>query len=348
MKRIFLFFIFSILCLNIYSQKYKHVFDIYTKGDTETALVIGIESLKLDDNNTELNYLIGRILTEKKQFKKSIPYLEKGASKENTEDWIEAWSLAYLGVSCYYMDNFEKAKRCLDEAISLNATENVVKFAKKIKYGFQLDEYYKDWKVIETEFITFHFQNKYSLYSLEKYVKLRTDAYEKINEFFQASPIKKIDFFVWNVRDDAKSKLGRELGFADARTCIINSYFEQTFGHEITHILCQFGVFPIKRTRFINEGVAVYFDQTNRDRMKKAREALNGNHISILELWNNPKQYPDTYNYSVGGAFVEFLAKNGTENQLKKLLKEQTVENAEKIYDNFHELIREFEKELKI
>lgn len=347
MNRIILLIILSLLYFNGYSQKYEHIFKIHLKGDSETALVIGIESLKLDKDNSELNYIIGKILFDKGQFETAIPYLIKGTSPDNTEDWIQAWSLANLGV-CYYMtDNPTKAKDCFNEVLLLNATENVNKFSKnKLKF-LQLDSYFDNWEIIETECIRFHLHPKLTFLDVNKFIKLRTDAYLKMNSFFNARPFKKIEFYVWYDGFEAKNFLNKELSFANSNICRINTFYEHTRGHEIAHILTTYGLFPIKTTKFINEGVATYFDCTNRNRLKRAKEDIMENKVDIIELWQNQEKYPLSYNYSVGGAFIEFLLKNGTEIQLKKLIKEQTVEDAEKIYVNLHELVKEFENELK-
>ena len=144
-----------------------------------------------------------------------------------------------------------------------------------------------------------------------------------------------------------KKRLGTKFGFATSKICMINAHYNQTPGHEIVHVLSDIGIAPVKKTAFINQGIAVYLDQSNRNRMEIARKDLKSSKIDILELWEKPENYPDSYNYTISGAFIEFLFKKGTESQLKQLLKIQTVETAEKVYNNFEELIKEFEKELK-
>lgn len=348
MKRIFFFLTFSVIFLNVFSQKYESIGKLYAQGEKDKALELGLEQHKTDSDNTELNMLIGRILTDKNQFKEAIPYLEKGTSTNNTKDWIQAWSLAYLGTAYFMTDNPEKAKQVLMECIKLNATKNSTESAKKRLSGYLLDNYFVDWKVIETEHFRFHIHDTKVLGDVENYLVLREKAFSNINNFFNAKPAKKIDFYIWSSSKDMKKRLGSEFGFATSEICMINSHYNQTPGHEIVHVLSDIGIVPITKTAFINQGIAVYLDQTNRNRMEIARKDLKSSKIDILELWNKPENYPDSYNYTISGAFIEFLLKKGTERQLKQLLKIQTVENAEKVYDNFEELINEFVKDLKI
>ena len=80
--------------------------------------------------------------------------------------------------------------------------------------------------------------------------------------------------------------------------------------------------------------------------MEVARKGIAGAKVSIVDLWNAPEKYPEAYAYQVGGAFVEFLTKNGSSDQLRMLLGEQSIKNARKVYPNFDELVAQFEKEL--
>jgi len=49
----------------------------------------------------------------------------------------------------------------------------------------------------------------------------------------------------------------------------------------------------------------------------------------------------------MGGAFIDFLIHKGGAEKLKKLLKNQTIENAEKIYPDFKDLVKTFEAMLE-
>jgi len=137
------------------------------------------------------------------------------------------------------------------------------------------------------------------------------------------------------------------LGLANSDLCIINSRNNQTKGHEIAHILVTFGIYPTKKTRLINEGIATYFDQTSRDRYTIAKESISGKNVNVIDLWENTKNYPDNYNYTIGPALITYLFENGTEEQMKKLLKKQTVASARIIYQDFDRLMNDFSAILK-
>ena len=337
--------IFSVF--NIKAQTSKEIWGYYSERNLEKTVKFGKQALQEDPKNPQINLAIGRALTDNKQFKKAIPYLEKGSVEVNNADWVRAWSLGYLGECYYATDNYKLSKECLKNCIQLKATKNSVSYARKRIKFFQMGKIFDTWDIIETEHIRFHFQNKNQVNNFESYISNREEAYQVINNFFMAEPYKKIDYFIWNDRDLAKMTLGRELGFANSKLCLINSAKNQTRGHELTHILLDYGIQPRQKTRFINEGVAVYFDQTNRDRYKIARESLNEDEINIIDLWNNPDKHHAKYNYAIGGAFICFLLENRGESKLKKLLTNQTTQSAAEIYDEFEKLINDFEKRIK-
>lgn len=347
MKQIILFVAGLMLSLAIYSQDIETVGKLYSQREYQKAIDLGLEELKGYPNHPNLNLLVGRAYADFMQFKTAIPFLEKGTVVEDNPDWVRAWSYGYLG-NCYYATGeYQKSKEALNSCVKLNATKNATSYAQKRIDAFQLSSFYSDWEIVETETIRFHFQKSKNIADVGLFVSARVKAYEDINRFFSATPYKKIDFYVWDNPKQAKKKLGQELGFANSNLCIINSRNNQTRGHEIAHILVTYGTSPIKTTRLINEGVATYFDQTSRDRMQVAREALGGKELHIIDLWENLKNYPDEYNYTIGAALIAYLLEKGNEQQLRSLLKEQTVTSARNIYQDFDSLIADFTAMLK-
>lgn len=328
------------------AQSVEELGRFYMAGDYEKVVKLGKQALNEDAGNPKINLIVGRALTDKKQFKEAIPYLRKGLVNKNNEEWVRAWSLGYLG-HCYFLtDQYKLSKMSLRRCVDLNETKNSVKYAQKRVKLFQMQAIFDSWDIMKTEHLRFHIQNKDRINNLENYISSREKAYKAINAFFEATPYKTIDVFIWENQDVAKKVLNRHLGFANSNLCIINAAVKQTRGHELTHILMNHGIRPKKRTRLINEGVAVYFDQTNRDRYKVARESLGNDKIDIIDLWKHPDHYPRSYNYTIGGAFIAFLMEHGGEARLKELLANQTPKAAAQIYDDFDALIAAFERRM--
>ncbi len=330
-----------------FSQNIEELEKLYAKKEYGQVITLGIEGLKDYPDNPRINMLVGRAYTDTRQFEKAIPYLKKGTISKDNLNWVQAWSYAYLGSCYYFTEDRKKSKESLNECLKLNATENSSKTAQGLLGLMQMSDFYNNWETIETEYIRFHFQESKNINNKELFIKNREAAYQEINKFFNAKPLKKIDFFVWDDPQQASNILKQELGFANSNFCMINSRNDQTRGHELTHILVSYGISPTSATRLINEGVAVYFDQTNRDRFSVAKESISGNDFDVIDLWENPKKYPNEYYYTIGGALISFLFEKGTDDQLKRLLKDQTVKSARSIYSDFDNLMKEFYEKLK-
>jgi hypothetical protein len=209
---------------------------------------------------------------------------------------------------------------------------------------------YTNWMVVETEHFRFHFSVEARTINTNSFVASRESAFARINQFFGAKMPKKIDFFVWRSSEDAERAGLGTLGFARPEMCLVHSAGNQTRGHEMTHVICRQAVKPAKTSGLINEGIAVYFDQTGRDRLATARRAVREakmESVSITDLWERLRAKSDSITYPVAAAFIERLHKKGGDEKLKQLAREQTLEAAKRIYGGELEAwIAEFEKEL--
>ena len=189
---------------------------------------------------------------------------------------------------------YDESEKSLNACISLNATRNATNdaYGKSLLFGF--NEFYKTWKIVETDHFRFHFQNGNNA-DLEKYIALREKAYQKINDFFKSELPKKIDFYVWESREDAKKILRLDLGFAKPNFCIVHTLYQQTIGHEMTHVISDFTPAISNKTRFINEGTAVCFDLSRQDRLKQIKDWIvtNNKQISIRDFWDNGAAYAE-------------------------------------------------------
>jgi hypothetical protein len=117
----------------------------------------------------------------------------------------------------------------------------------------------------------------------------------------------------------------------------------------MTHVLCYWAFLPFETTRLVNEGVAVYFDQTNNCLEEAKREIRRANldRISVVELWKEPQSQSERVMYAVAGAFIESLRINGGDQRLRQLLHDQTLETAWRIYGpQLADWITHFEQDL--
>ena len=320
----------------------------YSQGNFDFVINRGEELLGSNPGEPQVNMLVGRALADQGNFRVAIPYLLTAAESQTGSKWINSWSFGYLG-SCYFMNGqFAKAKEALQTTLDLNATKNSNNYAYRRTLLFGTDPFYSDWTSDSTEHIIFHFQEEDKLQKTT-FMNRRQEALENILTSFPAELPKKIDFFVWESEQDASKILRTTLGFSDPGYLITHSRKNQTTGHELTHIVIQHSIHPNSKSRFINEGIATFHDQSNRNRMEAAKEALYdfNQELSIEDLWRNGKNYPESLVYSIGAAFMEYCGEILTDEQLRTILKNQTFDAAlELLGTELTYTLNSFEKKL--
>lgn len=321
---------------------------LYNSHEYRLAIEKAKILLKNEQNNIDLNLVIGRSLADIGEFKKAIVFLEFVATNDNPNTWRKAWAQSYLG-TCYFMSqDYKKSESSLKECINLNATKNSTynAYGQTLLFGF--NDFFKTWKIIETDNFRFHFQNMSDM-EIEIFVAKREKAFNEINIFFKSTLPKKIDFYVWESREDAKRIIRADLGFAKPNVCIVHSYFQQTTGHEMTHVISNYSTKVINKTGLINEGTAVCFDQNNKNKEKIVKDWLKTNDIKIAinEIWANFRAYPDTLTYPLSGLFVKELIDNFGREKFIEFFGNQTYENAKLIFgEKLDSVIKDFENKI--
>ena len=323
--------------------QHKDLSKLFLKGKYEKVLEIGLLKLDQSPEDAVLNMIVGRSYVATNQYQTAILYLEKAAEADIEDVSVTAWSIAELGKAYYYTDQPDKAVVNFKRAIDMKATRNCSRFARNCMMKYQMNDYFQKWNFRESEHLRFHFQDESVIKDIEQYIAKHEEAYQTINRFFKAELNKKIDLFVWKDREEAYNLLGRPIGFANSKRKMVNTWYKQTKGHEICHILCDVAIQPKKKTKLINEGICVYFDQTSRNKMDEARKVLPKDKFHLFELWESPTQYERDLSYPIGGAFIDFLINKEGKAKMMMFLEDQTIENAEQVYPDFKNLVKVFE-----
>ncbi|OFY98918.1 MAG: hypothetical protein A3K10_05700 [Bacteroidetes bacterium RIFCSPLOWO2_12_FULL_31_6] len=307
--------------------------------------VIELCNEKLQSDSTDINALlgIGRAYTSLNEFNLAIPYLLK-VKNNATESWQISWSMIDLMTSYYGLGKINEAKEYYDKALKIKGAISSESSLKNLGLLFGFDIFYETWETVEKDNITFHFQKTSSVNNLDNYIKERELAFSNINAFFISNMPKKIDFFVWKSNADAEKILHTSLGFTKPQYCVSHNRSDQTKGHEIAHNISFWRDKNNVRTRLINEGIGVYFDQSNLNRMTNARKVAVDTKIDIKDMWLNGNNYQEQTIYPVAGAWVGALALFDKKKFLT-LSVNQTYENALIIYgDELDSMIEEFNK----
>lgn len=347
-KMITFFIILSSLISFGQTSTMEELNKLYFSHDYKTVMEKVKPLFEKQPNNIELNLMMGRTCADMGKYKEALPYLEFTVKNDVNNTWCKAWALNYLGTCHFMFQEYDEAEKSFLECISLKATKNVTNdaYGRTLLFGF--NGFYANWKIVETEHFRFHFQNRADA-DIEKYIDAREKAYEQINNFFKSTLPKKIDFFVWESREDAKTILKANLGFANPPYCMVHTHYEQTVGHEMTHVISHYTSQISSKTRFINEGTAVCFDLETRDRLKQVKDwtSANNKQVAIREFWDNGNNYAEEILYPLSGLFVKELIANFGKEKFLEFFKNQSYDHARLVFgDKLEKLILEFDKKI--
>jgi hypothetical protein len=339
-------FLFSINC---YAQNLEELWKKHAAKDYAYVLENALPLEGKYPENLDLQLLIGRTYVDAGQPSRAIPYLLCVYQEDKKDGFRKAWAANYLGSAYYHLSDSIQAKKYLAEAIAMNATANVTRSSKNKYALFGFSDDYKNFITKESEHIIFHFHPGVSE-NVEKFMAEREQSFNRINSFFKSSLPKKIDFFVWHSREDMKAATGSAGGFASPENCITHSLSNQTPGHEITHVISHHSGDVSEKSVLINEGTAVYFDQTKGSRFERARTVLKSGgspiKINIYQIWNS-RALDEKVFYAVAGAFVEFIVEKEGKDKFLQFFINQSIENARVVYrEKFDFLVSEFERSL--
>lgn len=208
------------------------------------------------------------------------------------------------------------------------------------------------WMSIEKEHILFFFQGTGAT-AASIYADQHEDAYTQIDRFFQAQPPGKLRYFVWTDWAEGQKLINipsQYAGYTFASKCECHVKGNMNLGHEMTHVLSYWawGIEPASYSKFITEGIAVAFDLRGDDKLERAKTAVKGKIVNLVDVWQGNYDTDEDVLYPLGGAFVDYLYKNTSVEKFKLLIKHRTYEDAQIIYgkDNLDAIIRDFNSKM--
>lgn len=337
----------------------RELWDFYSQGEFQRVVHEGLALVSQGTNNAQINLAIGRSLVDMGQWQEGKPYLEKTVALDPQKTFLFAWAQVYLGRCHLLAGDLDLATKAFTEARECGATRNAIRTAAMNLRGLGLDEYFDDWITVETDHFIFNFSPRLGIMDRSGFILDREVAFQKISEWFGAKPEKKIRFFVWADHVEAELAGLPPLGFARATYHLIHAHVHQTRGHEITHVISYHAGKPLNTAGLVNEGIAIFHDQTKRDTMERAEKALargaagEGQNpyvaVGVRALWNDWTLLSDEYTYPLAGAWVDRLLAKGGKDQFLKFFTDQTYAHAQKIYGPDLEIwIDDFEAEVGI
>jgi tetratricopeptide (TPR) repeat protein len=330
------------------ASKMEQLGKLYMSGNFEESIRRAKEYLEEEPNNIDYHLILGRALTDYGEYEEAIPHLKFTVENDSNNSWRKAWALGYLG-SCYYMvADYEKSKQYLQQSVELNATSNATNYATTRFVQFGYHRFFNDWETVETENFSFHFQ-KMDEKERQDFIHSRESAFFEINDFFETELPKKIDFYVWDSREDAQKILRANLGFSISEFCVIHSHYQQTRGHEMTHVISNYVGKNIIKTGLINEGTAVCFNLDKQDKTELVVKWLEKNEqeVDIKAMWLGWEDFPGEFAYPMAGIFVEELIKTFGKERFLNFFVVQTYDHAKEVFgDDLETLIANLEDKI--
>lgn len=334
---------------NLDSQT-KQIWQAYQAQKFETVIEQGrrIIAERKTGDALMIRLAVGRALVVTGQHASALPHLRKVATSEGP-DHARAWALNFLGKAHYRLGHLEESKAAFHRSRDMQATENSTRSSQRWMYTLGFDEMYESWTQVETQHLRIFASPKLGI-SRNRLEQRYESAYRAMAGFFADTLDRDIRLFLWASASEAK-QVGIEVGFARPDLFLIHAEIGQTPGHELAHVFEDQVLSPSYQAGLISEGVAVYLDQTNRNRLETARQAVRttDGQVSIQDWWQrSPEEWtqiPSRVRYPVAGAFVAHLAERGGKERLLQLLQNQRLEEAQAVYgpDTLSRWITSFE-----
>lgn len=332
----------------VYSQQHEELVAMYREDKLDDLIAACVVYLQKDSTDASACEMMAQAFYDLGKYDSCLFMESKALQHDKEKTLISCWAHIFIGRSYFMQGNKILATEHVRKSINKHATNRMVQYSKYLLKYLGLDDYYKDWIVVEREHIMFHFPQSIDTISIRSYIDVHEKSYALIDRVFMSRLPRKIDYYIWNDAEEGKKQLGTNLGFAHSPELIAHVTKNQSPGHELTHIL-SFWAWGTKRTaynKFVNEGISVAFDCSGRNYYEDAKSSINRMFISsVANIWKSPKLYPSNILYPVSGAFIFHLSKNSSDEEFKSLVKNQTYEHAQSIYgERLDKMINEFDQ----
>jgi tetratricopeptide (TPR) repeat protein len=335
----------------------QELWDLYKAGQFSEVVARGQGLLNTGTVSAQVELAVGRALVDLGQSEAGLPYLQRAVDQDPERTWVYAWAQNYLGNAQALLGNLPAARQAYQLARDCGATRNATRTAGRSLRGLGLDAYFDDWNVEKTAHFVFSFSPRLGIFDRQDFVAEREEAFAAISDWFGGKPDRKIRFFVWSDHVEAELAGLPPLGFSRPEFYLIHAHVGQTRGHEITHVISHHATSPGTKTGLINEGISVVHDQTGRNRMETARQAIDmgtrglGDSpyvpVELRALWEDFDLLDTTFSYPIAAAFVDHLLARGGKESFLAFFPDQTYTHAQAIYGTALETwIDEFEADL--
>lgn len=328
------------------------LWELYKQGRFEDVVREGKVELTTGTPTAQVNLAVGRSLVDLEKSHEGLIYLETAARLDPGRTWVYAWAQVYLGLAHFRLDRPDEARVAWIKARDCGATRNATRTAVSNLNILGLAESFNDWQSFTTEHFEFRYSPRLQDFDGVSYARGHEEAYAIISTWFGGGPAEKIRFFVWRDKEEAAEAGMPPLGFSRPEFNLVHARADQTVGHEMTHVISAHALQPDVVVGVINEGTAVFHDQTGRDRLALARKALADApedlvQVSVAALWEDWSLLPEEISYPLAGAWVSVLIARGGQEKFLDFFRDQSLAHARGVYGpDLQDWLDEFDGEL--
>lgn len=333
------------------------LWELYQEGRFAEVVRQGTDLLDAGTKTAQVNLAVGRGLADLERWQEAVPFLERAAAGDGAHTWVYAWAQVYLGGAHARLGELDQARAAFLRGRDCRATRNATSTAARNLMVLGLDAYFDGWTPFESEHFSFRFSPRLAVFDRVAFAREREQAYAAISAWFGGGPDRKIRFFVWADPAEAAAADFPALGFSRPDDNLIHASAGQTPGHEMAHVIGHKALQPTVKTGLINEGVSVVLDQTGRDTLARARQAVAQGaagqgatpflRVGLRALWEDWDLLADEYTYPIAGAWVDHLLAQGGKPRFLEFFAEQSLAHARQVYGpELEDWIDGFERQL--
>lgn len=311
----------------------QEAYKYYTEGDSQKAKLLFEKEIANNRNLAEASLGIARIAVDEEDVANAKKYISAFfATKSGKPDWTIAWGYLTAAKAEYLAGDNKKAFEYLNKAKEIGKPKGAMEDLSV--WELRMNGYENVKQVLSLKFETDHlifYANPSSQASNKiDYIKSGFEkAYAQITKKLSINPKGKITLFLYDTSEQGKKLTLRELGFAQGFEKRCHLEFgpkrEQTFGHEITHVISY--EWGIPSSALFGEGLAVYLDQTGRNEYEWCKDNKD-KLLHTKELAYSFFKHSSEITYPQSAAFVRFIDETYGTEILKKLYQSRNLEKS--------------------
>ncbi len=190
------------------------LWDLYKQGQADEVVCQGNALLNTCTESGSILLGVGRSLADMQSNGEALFFLQRAVVADRQKTWVYAWAQVYVGKCRYSLEEMDQAREAWILARDCGATLNATKEAIMHLKHLGLAESYDHWTSHETEHFSFHFSPLLAATDRELFGQQHELMYDQVTAWFDGGPDRKIRFFVWEGKEEARQAGMPELGFS--------------------------------------------------------------------------------------------------------------------------------------